>query len=454
MKYLALAIGLIGILPLSFLLKSSPYARTKFWILLGVFPFVFPIFPILDLEIITWDGIWRGHVSGLLISAIDLIAIAIYFAVKHQANSIPHHFPFLIYSVAISLSVFQADVPHAALFYVWQFMRIYFLTVVIAKACTDETVPTQLLKGFAIGLGIQIFFVIWQKFGLNIIQPSGTFVHQNTLGLIMHMVVFPHFALLLTGPRPFRNAAVPFVGLMIAAMIASRAALGFSVFGFVATYFLSLLRRWTSWKILIGVLGIMSAAALTPVAYSAMEKRFITAPPMEHEYDERAAFNRAALSMLELNPLGIGVNHYSYVGKNYGYSVRAGVSDAEGSLSNIVHNAYLLAAAEAGYFGFLAFAMLMFYPMSIAFRYSWVARTDPKGDLLLGLGVAMLSICLHSLFEYIIVIKETQYALAVLVGMTFGLAHQVKQVQRSEQLRSGDGSRNAIHSRRAGRLLR
>ena len=38
----------------------------------------------------------------------------------------------------------------------------------------------------------------------------------------------------------------------------------------------------------------------------------------------------------------------------------------------------------------------------------------------------MATVALHSLFEYIIVIKEVQYVLAIIFGMTFGLAHQVK----------------------------
>ena len=156
--------------------------------------------------------------------------------------------------------------------------------------------------------------------------------------------------------------------------------------------------------------------------------------------------------MLAANPLGVGVNHYSYVGKNYGYSVRAGVAPIEGSLNNIVHNAYYLNAAEAGYLGFVAFTLLVLYPIWIAFRYSWKARGNLKGDLLLGLGMALTTVCTHSLLEYILVIKEVQYVLAIVVGMTFGLAHQVKMTRAAARPENFRGIRRLEHS--AGQALR
>ena len=426
MKYIALCIGLMGVIPLSVLLRGNAFIRNKFWVLLGIIPFITKVVPLFDVALITWHEFWNGYVPGLQVSAIDLIAVAIYFTVKHQTNSIRYHFPFLLYLTAISLSILQADMPLASVFYVWQFLRIYFLTIVIAKACTEQTVPLQLLKGLAIGIAIQIVVVLYQKFGLKMIQPTGTFVHQNTLGLIMQLVVMPHFALLMAGQRGLQNAMTPIVGLVIASVIASRAALGFATMGVGATYALSTLRQRTGWKAVLGIGGVLMVAILAPIAYSSFEKRFEAAPLMEDEYDERAAFNRTALAILADRPFGVGANHYPYVGKHYGYSIRSGVAPTEGSLNNIVHNAYYLNAAEAGYLGFIAFTLLIVFPIWIAFRYSWMAPRDTRGDLLLGLGAAMATVALHSLLEYIIVIQEVQYVLAIIFGMTFGLAHQVK----------------------------
>lgn len=430
MKYAVLAIGIFGILPLSLLLRAYPAIRSNFWILLATMPFLSLAVKFLDVAVISWDDIWFSYVPGLQISGIDLFAVAMYLAIRHQTNSIRYHLPFILYLTAISLSVLQAEKPLAAIFYVWQFARVYFFAVVVAKACTQDDVPYQLLKGLAIGVLLQFVTVIWQKFGLRIIEPTGTFTHRNTLGLIMHLAVFPHFALFLAGHRQLQNTFTPLFGLAVASLIASRAAIGFSAFGFAATYILSLARRRSGWKMTIGLAGALMIVVLAPVVQTSLEMRYYANPLLDDEYDERAAFNRTALAMLEANPLGIGVNHYSYIGRTQGYSVRSGVADNAGSLNNTVHNAYLLAGAEAGYFGLLAFIILTLYPAFVAFKYAWLSdRQDPRCDLLIGLGVAMTTVYFHSFFEYIIVIKEVQYVLAIVFGMTFGLAHQVKTIR-------------------------
>jgi hypothetical protein len=78
-----------------------------------------------------------------------------------------------------------------------------------------------------------------------------------------------------------------------------------------------------------------------------------------------------------------------------------------------------------------------------------MARRDPRGDLLLGLGVAMLTINFHSLFEYVILAKEPQYVWAIIVGMTLGLAHQIRTTRFDDRLETT----RILLKRSAGRLL-
>ena len=456
MKYALLAIGVAGILPIALVLQSNIFVRKNFWIFFGLFPFLLPALPQLDIEIISWDREWMtGHVRGLVVSAIDFIAVGAYIAIRHQKNSIRYHLPFILYACAIGLSVTQADVPSTAALYLWQFIRIYFAAIVIARACVDEGVPEQFMKGMAIGLGIQLVLVVYQKFVLGAVQPSGTFAHQNTLALVIHMVVFPHLALLLSGDRRLPNIAVPLAGFLVASLTASRAGIGFCVIGFVACYLLSLTYKWTRWKAFMGVAGLATATALTPIAFSALENRFQISRLSEDAYNERAAFNRTAIVILGDHPLGVGANHYSYFGKNYGYSVRAGVIPFEGNLDNIVHNAYLLNAAESGYPGLITFILLLFHPLWVAFRYSLKNVADHRSALLLGLGVSLMTVYAHSMFEYILVVQECQYAFAVIAGMTFGLAHQMRQAYPSGRGRNFRSSAHLQPGRAsAGRLLR
>ena len=48
-----------------------------------------------------------------------------------------------------------------------------------------------------------------------------------------------------------------------------------------------------------------------------------------------------------------------------------------------------------------------------------------SGDLLLGLGVALLIVYLHSFYEWIFVKFEIQYIFAASVGMIAGLAQEL-----------------------------
>lgn len=426
MKLVALLIALAGTFPLALYMQSNPWVQRYAWVALGSLPFLLRALHI-DFGLISWGNRWIGYVYGIEISMLDIIAFGLFLISRKVRLGFNFHVPFILYLAAIALSIFQADEPLAAVFYLWQFMKVYFIALVVARACIDENVPVALLKGMAFGLFIQIFVIAWQKWGLHAIQPSGTFLHQNTLGLAAHFVVFPHMMLLLSGIRRLQFIVTPVSGLLIAALTASRAALGFCAFGLVLCLAVSVLRRWTAHKARIAVIGVMGALLIAPVAVSSFQKRFDAVPLNESEYDERAAFNRAAIAIVEDHPLGIGANHYVHEAKNAGYSIRAGVAPFEGNLNNIVHNAYLLAASETGYFGAASFILILVCPLLTALRYGWVARRTRLGDLLLGCAIALTVVCLHSFLEYIFFGKDIQYLFAILVGLIHGSAASLRR---------------------------
>src|SRR5262249_2649449 len=132
-----------------------------------------------------------------------------------------HPLPFRIsmgfYLLTVLLSAIQAAVPFATFFYAWQLARVFLVYAVVTRACADERVAPSLLKGMAIGLCFEAFIVIWERVGLGIIQTSGTFGHQNLLGMVSHFVIFPFFALLLAGERGWWPAITPLAGAIIAA---------------------------------------------------------------------------------------------------------------------------------------------------------------------------------------------------------------------------------------------
>src|SRR5204863_2115525 len=96
---------------------------------------------------------------------------------------------------------------------------------------------------------MEMGLVLWQRFGLHLIQTGGTLGHQNLLGLMSHLVILPFFALLLAGPRGPFAAAVVLAGAITNVSTASRGAIGFSALGLLAVFVLSAAGQWTSRKV-------------------------------------------------------------------------------------------------------------------------------------------------------------------------------------------------------------
>jgi len=115
--------------------------------------------------------------------------------------------------------------------------------------------------------------------------------------------------------------------------------------------------------------------------------------------------------MLSDHPMGVGANHFTAVANIEGYFARAGKTWS-GERANNVHNIYWLVAAETGYIGLVAFLALLVHPLIAAFRCSFGHRRDPRGDLLLGLGGALLVVYIHSFEEWVFVTFDAQYLFA------------------------------------------
>ena len=129
--------------------------------------------------------------------------------------------------------------------------------------------------------------------------------------------------------------------------------------------------------------------------------------------------------MLSDNPMGQGANHYVLAANLGGFNNRAGVVPVAGSEGANVHNVYFLVAAETGYLGLITFVLMLLRPLTVALLCGWSNRGDQRGDMLIGLGVTLLIVYLHGLFEWIFVLLETQYMFAMDLGLVAGLATQL-----------------------------
>jgi O-antigen ligase len=419
-KWVLFSIALVGVLPLAGWLRRNPQECPKIWMLMGFLPFLVTALPRLEIALIGWPT-WPGTAQGMEISALDVLTFAIYLSLPHARHPLPFKISMGFYLSAVLLSAIQAAVPVATLFYAWQLARVFLVYAVVTRACADKRVVPSLLKGMAIGLCFQASVVIWERVGGGVIQASGTFVHQNLLGMVSHFVIFPAFALLLAGERGWWPAVAPLAGAIIAALTASRATVGLVSVGLAVVFALSAARRWTTHKARVALFGAAAIAALAPLAFSTLEKRFAVDPLVD--YDERVAFVSASAMILADRPMGIGANNFAVFNNTQGYAERAGIYWR--SRSNIVHNIYWLTLAETGYLGLVALVLLLLRPLTVALSCGWRNRGDPRGDLMIGFATSLLIICAHSYFEWVFFTTQVQYIFAMTVGMIAGLAQEM-----------------------------
>lgn len=443
-----MAVAFAGVWPLYLLLRSNPTLKRYIWVVVGLLPFVATALAFSHASIVSVE--WRGYASGVEIQILDLVALAIFFTLK-QRNPIFMHTPFVLFSAAVGLSIFQAEFQLPAFFSFWQILKSYFLAYVVARASVEDGVAEGILKGMAIGVITQAFVVVWQKFAGGYVQPPGTFSHQNELGLALHFVLYPIMTLWLLSVPGSIWLVASLAGPAVVALIASRAALGLSAVGLSLTF---LAQSWWNWnfrKTLVVASSGFLLAVFVPLAYSSFQARVSDSPIREDIYDERAAFARAATAILTEHPLGIGANQYSYVARTYGYALRAGVSPSEGNLGNIVHNAYRLTAAETGYLGLAAFLLFLAAPLLTALRWGLTHRQIVSGGLLTAMAISLLMVYIHAMYEWILFLSTPFYMLSMTFGMIYGLAYRTALATESERYRN---PRTMPADYRAGRLIR
>jgi O-antigen ligase len=428
MKWAVLIIIATLVWPLSNYLRINPDRRLRVFAAAAFLPFVLTKMH-LYMAVLNWG--WVGYVKGGEISLLDFIALSIYLSLPRPETRQPFRRTMTIYLAATALSAIWAIFPVAALFYTLQLARVFFVCVTVYRGvCADRRVAEAVLKGLAAGLFLEVVFAGWQR-AHGVLQTPGTLASQNLLGMTSHFVIFPFFAAILGGRGGRLAPAVVVAGLVIAVLTASRGTIVIDCLGLATVFVLSARRQWTPKKAKILWVGAAAMAMFSVFAASSLQQRFHGGPGLglSEEDSERVRYKEAAAEMLAEHPMGIGANHFTLVANVGGYFTRVGETWGAGRASN-VHNVYWLVAAETGYIGLIAFVAFLIVPVIAALRCSARNPGDPRADLLLGLGCALLVVYLHSFEEWIFVVFDSQYLLAIVMGLIAGLTQELHYWRR------------------------
>ncbi|QDZ08054.1 hypothetical protein FPZ24_11650 [Sphingomonas panacisoli] len=378
------------------LLKSYPHRRVWAFTVLGALLFLGDEIR-LEGFIIGWPG-WFGTVRGIAISPADALALALVMTRRPVRGNLPFWGVFAVYAVALTVSMMPASVPMASVFAVWQFARMLLLFSAIGGECFRPDLRQGLLNGCGLGLMVQAGFVIWQKLH-GVVQAPGTMAHQNILGMLTEVSLLLLLASLLSGSRSKLQMAGIVAALIIIAGGGSRGALVLAGSGVVILMILSLARRVTPTKMTIIGAGVLALAVAAPFSLMTLNHRFGGKSVITQE-DERNSFEKAAKAMAANHPFGVGANQFVLVSNRDGYAARAGVPWQVNDRSMPVHNAYLLARAETGLFGELAFILMLVLPAVRGLWFAFTNKRSPGGEIVLGAGVAMALNVVHNNFEF------------------------------------------------------
>ncbi len=427
MRFVALAVIIFSVPIFFILLQQNAKYRRYLYFAVGFLPFVISVWN-LDGAIISW-ATWPGQTKGVIITMLDALALAVVIRSRRSPLFFPFAAIIMAYIGAAALSMVFSNNPQASFFYAWQLGTVLLVFWATANICMTEDGPKMIIAGLVCGIALQAGYSVSQKLS-GVVQASGTMGHQNLLGVATHFTLYPSLALLMATKKAKLPLLGVIAGLVVVAFGASRATIGLAGIGVMLLIFLSMVRKPSARKTKVAVIGLVVLALATPVAVSSLQQRFAISST-EGSNEEREAFERAARMIFADHPMGIGANQYVIIANTEGYSQKAGVIWNRGSRSAPVHNTYLLVAAETGFIGLFCFILLILVPIVAAFKFAWSNRSDPKGDLAVGIGVTLIIFALHSFYEWVMVTWVIQYLLAIIIGILAGLIMQRKAAKRA-----------------------
>lgn len=302
---------------------------------------------------------------------------------------------------------------------------VYVLLQFLAKS------PLPLPGSKVLGLGgVLSFGGIAQAF-----RPSGFLEHPNALANHVALVMPPAFALVLLG-RQRLPRAVWWTALLTFGAAAVQILLSLSRGGWISVSVGLLLVVAVFWRrrllshrqIAAGAAGLVLALAAVVAAYPSLLLR-LTAPD-DRATESRLILNNQAIAIIETAPLlGVGFGGYNRAAYETIAPAFALISPEyqQSLLRLVVHNHYLLLAAELGIPAALFFLVLL-----LAFvRLPWsVRRWQDPALYALAIGLAGSVLC-----QVVFLNSDNYYAdiRVFLMWLTLGLLHGVCRRARAAE---------------------
>lgn len=424
MKYLVFAFALLcGVPAMALLSAASVQARRWMLALLIMSPVLGSA---AGINFVSLEK-YRGPDRGFEVTVSDLIALGLTVALVVRAPRTvrwvpPNAFLMALYFGVNALSLAWSPEPLFSAFTLFKLLRCglcYWIVYNLVRAREDLV---AVVSGWTVAAILVTLAVLKQKYLQGIWRASGPFDHSNTMPVFLNLALPAVLAWGLVGARSVLARALALaatIGIVFCSLASfSRAGIVISSCTFATMLALALLRHPSPRTGIIGLLAVAIAVCGGLRAAPRVIERFQTAD--EESLEARQEFNAAALALVSDHPQGVGANTFPLAMDQPKYMEFVRVMANEES-PGVVHNIYLLIAAELGLAGLALFLAMMARFLMIALTGAW---RPASFESLVAAGTALGMLATHAagLLEWVLCIAPVMYQFAFVSGVAAALA--------------------------------
>jgi putative inorganic carbon (HCO3(-)) transporter len=398
-----------------------------------------------------------GLSMGVDIKLIDLLALVLllfYLAKGAPRLSEIRFFPMITipavaWLVFSSLSLLAARDGELVVMQLINMAKLLFLCWIIANSVKNDVDVKFLIAGLMLGLLLQALIGAYQgisgrPLGLFFLDEiadvkkqelsvglanrvQGTIGHPNSYAMYLVMVIpFTLASLFSRIKHSFKVLAGIMLCLSCVALIFTLARMAWINFLVIISIVLMLAvrRKRISSRAVIWIVGAGSLILLGLILFGPdIILSRLTSSDQGSAYS-RFTLARTALAIIKDHPfVGVGLNNYSLVSTQYGATVIGP--------QFVVHNAYLLIAAETGLVGLAAFLSFLATLLIQAWRIIVQAPNDIVWIVGVGIFSAFIAFATHGMVDYAMLSSPqviTQFWL--LAGMSAALIQRIDKDER------------------------
>jgi putative inorganic carbon (hco3(-)) transporter len=383
---------------------------------------------------------YPGHLggpSGAVIHATDvvlLVLVCLWFCQIVLGHRRLHFFPGVslpaLLLILISLvSALNAPDPLLSSFQLFEYAKNFVLYLYVANCVLDESDARWVLAGLICAVAFQSSLGMYQALmqhplglqflgepstsaalgvdGYNGVRPRGTLAHANSLAMYLGMTLPVIMAVFLaSGHGKLKALAGGVVGPGLIALVYTLSRGGWMGIMLSLLTLLALYPKGHASARFLRLLGgvlvlLIGVVTLNQITGGDINQRLTRDDRGAAE--ARVPLMRGAFAIIADHPLlGTGTNNYAVAIQQYDPAGGLGTLAGGGNPVGIVHNSFLLVAAETGLFGLAAFVWLL---MALGWRGVGFLRgrqLSLASALTIGLLASGLHMVTHSMIDFIL----------------------------------------------------